>query len=81
MPATEIQVTSAGTVAGKTLLIPTGQEGPILPHVQDWVTAKLKAKQPVKDVSNTVLVKGIKQWAAYEEKVGGKKGLTVFKIT
>ncbi len=81
MPATELQVTPAGTVAGKLLLVPTGQEGPLLPHVQDWVTAKLKAKQPVKDVSNTVLVKGIKQWSAYEEKVGGKKVLTVFKIT
>jgi len=49
--------------------------------MQDWVTAKLKAKQPVKDISNTVLVKGIKQWTAYEEKVGGKKVITIFKIT
>jgi hypothetical protein len=81
MPATEIQVTASGTVAGKALLIPTGQHGPTLPHVQDWVTAKLKARQPVKDVSNTVLVKGIKQWSAFEEKTGGKKVLTVFKIT
>ncbi|HCX81772.1 MAG: hypothetical protein A3E00_05345 [Curvibacter sp. RIFCSPHIGHO2_12_FULL_63_18] len=81
MPATELKVTPAGTVAGKLLLIPTGEQGPLLPHVQDWVTTKLKAKQPVKDVSNTVLVKGIKQWSAFEEKVGGKKVLTVFKIT
>ena len=64
------------------------------PHVDNWPLqdapeaqrltrslAKLKAKQPVKDVSNTVLVKGIKQWSAYEEKAGGKKVLTVFKIT
>ncbi len=81
MPATEIQVTSAGTVAGKELLVPTGEPGATLAHVQDWVTSRLKAKSPVKDVSTQVLVKGIKQWAAYEEKVGGKKVRTVFKIT
>jgi hypothetical protein len=28
-----------------------------------------------------VLVKGIKQWVAYDEKVGGKTVRTVFKIT
>lgn len=81
MPATEITVTSAGLVAGKELLIPNGVQGSTLPHVQDWVTAKLKAKTPVKDVSATVLVKGIKQWAVYEEKAGSKKIRTVFKIT
>jgi len=81
MPATEMQCKPAVTVAGKLLFIPTGVEGPLLPHMQDWVTAKLKAKQPVKDISNTVLIKGIKQWTAYEEKVGGKKVITVFKIT
>jgi hypothetical protein len=78
MPATELEVTPAGKVAGKLLLIPTGKQGTTLPHVQDWVTAKLKGKKPVKDVSNTVLVKGIKQWSAFEEKSGA---LTVFKIT
>lgn len=81
MPATEIEVTSAGQVAGKALLLPTGVQGPVLPHIQDWVSAKLKAKTPVKDVSNTVLVKGIKQWAVFEEKRGGKVVRTVFKIT
>jgi len=81
MPATEIKVTTAGTVGGKDLLIPTGEQGPIMPHVQDWITSKLKAKASVKDVTNTVLVKGIKQWAAYEEKSGSKKIVTVFKIT
>ncbi len=81
MPATEIKVTSAGKVAGKDLLIPTGEQGPIMPHVQDWITSKIKAKTTVKDVTNTVLVKGIKQWAAYEEKSGPKKMVTVFKIT
>jgi len=45
------------------------------------VTARLKAKSPVKDVSNQVLVKGIKQWAVYEEKVGARTKRTVFKIT
>lgn len=70
-----------GSVAGKELLIPTGKEGTVFPHVQDWVTAKLKAKKPVKDVSNQVLVKGIKQWAVYEEKAGAKTIRTVFKIT
>jgi hypothetical protein len=78
MPATELQVTSAGSVAGKLLLVPTGKQGETLPHVQDWVTAKLKARKPVKDISNTVLVKGIKQWAVFEEKSGVR---TVFKIT
>jgi hypothetical protein len=81
MPATEIKVTSSGTVAGKELLIPTGEQGLIMPHVQDWLSAKLKAKSSVKDVSTSVLVKGIKQWAAYEEKVGAKRIRTIFKIT
>jgi hypothetical protein len=81
MPATELIVTSMGSVAGKELLVPTGKEGSAFPHVQDWVTAKLKAKKPVKDVSNSVLVKGIKQWAVYEEKSGSKTVKTVFKIT
>lgn len=81
MPATEIQVTSAGIVAGKELLIPSGVQGSTLEHVQDWITSRLKAKSPVRDVSQQVLVKGIKQWAAYEEKIGGRKVRTVFKIT
>jgi len=70
-----------GSVAGKELLIPSGKEGTVYPHVQDWVTAKLKAKKPVKDISTSVLVKGIKQWAVYEEKAGSKSVRTVFKIT
>lgn len=81
MPATELFVTSMGRVAGKELLVPTGKEGQHFPHIQDWVTARLKAKKPAKDISNTVLVKGIKQWAVFEEKMGGKTVLTVFKIT
>jgi hypothetical protein len=81
MPATELFVTSMGSVAGKELLVPTGQEGHYFPHVQDWVTAQLKAKRPVKDVSTQVLVKGIKQWAVFEGKAGGKTIRTVFKIT
>jgi hypothetical protein len=81
MPATELIVTSAGSVGDKELLIPTGQQGSYFPHVQDWVTAKLKAKKPVKDISSAVLVKGIKQWAVYEEKAGAKKVRTVFQIT
>jgi hypothetical protein len=78
MPATELEVTPAGKVAGKLLLIPTGKQGTTMPHVQDWVTAKLKARKPVKDISNLVLVKGIKQWSVFEDKAGA---LTVFKIT
>ena len=81
MPATELTVTSSGQVNGLELLVPTGQEGPILPHVQDWVTAQLKAKKPVKDISSKVLVKGIKQWTVFEQKMGGKTVRTVFKIT
>lgn len=81
MPATEITVTSAGKVADKEMLIPTGQEGAYFAHIQDWLTAQLKAKKAVRDVSTQVLVKGIKQWAAYEEKSGSKKVRTVFKIT
>ena len=81
MPATELTVTSSGTVAGMELLIPTGKEGPVMPHVQDWVTAKLKARIPVKDISKQVLVKGIKQWAVFEEKSGSRTIRTVFKIT
>lgn len=81
MPATELTVTSAGQIADKELLIPTGKEGTCFAHVQDWVTAQLSAKKPVKDISKLVLVKGIKQWAVYEQKAGGKTVRTVFKIT
>ena len=81
MPATEITVTAAGKVAGLDMLIPTGQEGACFAHIQDWLTAKLQAKKTVRDVSTQVLVKGIKQWAAYEQKSGAKKVRTVFKIT
>jgi hypothetical protein len=81
MPATELIVTSAGQIAGKEMLIPTGKQGSVFPHVQDWVTGKLTAKIPVKDVSNSVLVKGIKQWSVFEEKSGAKTIRTVFKIT
>lgn len=81
MPATELTVTAAGKVAGKDMLIPTGPEGTCYPRLQDWLTAKLKAKKAMKDVTNQVLVKGIKQWAVFEEKAGGKVVRTVFKIT
>ena len=81
MPANEITVKSAGMVAGKEMLIPTGKEGAYFSHIQDWLTPKLQAKTGVRDVSTQVLVKGIKQWAAFEEKSGSKKILTVFKIT
>ena len=81
MPATELIVTSAGRIGEKEMLAPTGQQGNTLPHVQDWLTAKLRAKISVKDISNTVLVKGIKQWAVYEERSGSKTIRTVFKIT
>jgi hypothetical protein len=81
MPATELTVTSAGTMGGLELLIPTGKEGNTMPHLQDWLTAKLKARVAVKDISKQVLVKGIKQWAVYEEKSGSKTLRTVFKIT
>jgi hypothetical protein len=81
MPATEITVTVAGKMAGQTLLVPTGQEGAYYFHLQEWLTAQLKAKKTVRDVSTKVLVKGMKQWAAYEEKRGGQTVLTVFKIT
>jgi hypothetical protein len=81
MPATEITVSSAGTIAGKEMLVPTGQQGSVFPHVQDWVTSKLSAKIAVKDISSAVLVKGIKQWSVFEEKSGKKTIRTVFKIT
>jgi hypothetical protein len=81
MPATELTVTSSGKVAGLEMLIPTGQEGAYYTHIQDWLTAQRKAKKAVRDVSAKVLVKGIKQWAVYEEKAGGRTVRTVFKIT
>lgn len=81
MPATELVVTSFGKVGDKELLVPTGKEGSSFAHVQDWLTAKLKSKTSVKDISSLVLVKGIKQWAVYEEKSGSKTVRTVFKIT
>lgn len=81
MPATELTVTSAGHMAGKELLIPSGPEGAYFEHLQDWLTLQLKAKKAVRDVSTHVLVKGIKQWAAFEHKSGSKTVRTVFKIT
>ena len=81
MPATEITVTSLGKVGDKELLVPTGKQGTVFAHVQDWLTVKLKTKTSVKDISTFVLVKGIKQWAVYEERSGSKTVRTVFKIT
>ena len=81
MPATELVVTSMGMVGDKELLVPTGKQGLHFAHIQDWLTEKLKTKTSVKDISSLVLVKGIKQWAVYEEKSGPKKIRTVFKIT
>lgn len=81
MPATELFVTSVGVVGHKELLVPTAKQGCTYPHVQDWVTGKLKAKTSVIDISILVLVKGIKLWTVYEEKSGSKKIRTAFKIT
>ena len=81
MPATELTVTSLGKVGEKELLVQTGKQGSTYPHIQDWMIEKLVGKNSVKDISALVLVKGIKQWAVYEEKSGSKKVLTVFKIT
>jgi len=81
MPATELKVRREGQLNGLELLVPTGEQGPTLAHVQDWVTAQLKAKKPVKDISQKVLVKGIKQWAVFEQKRGSQIIQTVFKIT
>ncbi len=81
VPATEITVQAAGAVAGKTLLVPTGVPGHTYAHVQDWLTEKRKTKAVVKDVSQQMLVKGIKQWAVFEEKRGTAVLRTVFKIT
>jgi hypothetical protein len=81
LPATELTVQTAGTVAGKTLLLPLGAPGPTYAHLQDWLTEKRKAKTTVKDISQQVLVKGIKQWAVFEEKRAGATVRTVFKIT
>ena len=81
MPATELAVNSAGKVGDKELLVPTGKEGTTFAHVQDWVSAKPRGKASFKDISAFVLVKGIKQWAVYQEKSGSKLIQTVFKIT
>lgn len=81
MPATEMTVTAAGRIGDKDLLIPTGVYGTVYPHVQDWVASRLKAKVTLKDVSGAVLVKGIKQWVAYDEKKGATTRRIVFKIT
>jgi hypothetical protein len=61
--------------------MPNGQQGNFFAHIQDWITAKRKDKVAVKDISTAVLVKGIKQWAVFEEKSGAQKVRTVFKIT
>lgn len=81
MPATLLTVTAAGQVNGLTLLIPSGPPGPVYAHVQDWVTAQRQLKKPVKDISAKVLVKGMKQWAVFEQRQGAETIRTVFKIT
>jgi len=81
MPATEIVVTSLGMVGEKELLVPTGQQGRTFAHLQDWMDGRSPGKSALKDISNTVLIKGIKQWTVLEEKAGAKKIRTVFKIT
>jgi hypothetical protein len=81
MPATEIFVSSLGRVGEKELLVPTGQQGKTFAHLQDWMDGRLPGKSALKDISNTVLIKGIKQWTVLEEKAGAKKIRTVFKIT
>lgn len=81
VPATELTVQAAGTLAGKTLLLPVSAPGQTYAHVQDWLTEKRKTKAAVKDVSNQVLVKGIKQWTVFEEERGASTVRTVFKIT
>lgn len=81
VPATELTVQAAGTVAGKTLLVPVGAPGHTYAHVQEWLTEKRKTKPAVKDISSQVLVKGIKQWTVFEEKRGAATVRTVFKIT
>lgn len=74
-------MTAAGHVNGLALLIPTGPPGPVYAHVQDWVTAQRQLKKPVKDISAKVLVKGMKQWAVFEQRQGAETVRTVFKIT
>lgn len=74
-------MTVAGQVNGLALLIPTGPPGPVYAHVQDWVTAQRQLKRPVKDISAKVLVKGMKQWAVFEQRQGAETVRTVFKIT
>ena len=82
MPATELFVTSShGKFNGKDLLIPTGAKGSIFPHVQDWVSGKIRAGISVRDVTTLVHVQGIQQWAAYEETVGQDIMRTIFEIT
>ena len=81
MPATELFVTSLGRVGEKELLVPTGQQGQTFVHLQDWMDARSPGKSALKDISNTVLIKGIKQWTVFEEKRGAATVLTVFKIT
>ena len=81
MPATELFVTSLGRVGEKELLVPTGQQGQTYAHLQDWMDGRPPGKSALKDISNSVRVKGIKQWTVFEEKAGAKKIRTVFKIT
>jgi hypothetical protein len=81
LPATQLTVIAAGHVNGLALLIPTGPPGPVYAHVQDWVTAQRQLKRPVKDISAKVLVKGMKQWAVFEQRQGAETVRTVFKIT
>ena len=81
LPATELTVQSAGTVAGKTLLLPVGLPGFTYAHLQDWLTEKRKTRAAVIDIGQQVLVKGIKHWAVFEEQRAGATVRTVFKIT
>jgi hypothetical protein len=81
MAATELVTTIAGTYAGREVHEPTGKKGNTFNHVSEWLAGKQQAGIAVWDATPNVLVRGVKQWAAYIEPAGRDYILTIFEVT
>lgn len=80
MPITELVTKSLGRWGGKEILDPTGSTGSTHASVGDWLLQKQAARVPVYDVTSTVVVRSVDQWAAFEERHSSGVIQTVFRI-
>jgi hypothetical protein len=82
MSAIEIVAPILFKWGGKEVLDPTGAKGNTYPSLGDWMVQKQRAGIAVYDVTNSVIVRGVSHWAAFEE-VHSAAGIirTIFEIT